>query len=225
MEPAEVIRSFAPFQRLSGAGRQALTRGLRSAVFTRGANVLSRGDQVAGAYLVVTGRLRVYTLSAEGREATLYTIDPGETCVLALNCLFSDLRYPAWVDASAGTRVAIVDGPAYRSLFEHDAAVRDMTVRAFSTVVFRLMSALEDVHTHALDRRLATFLVVRSSSSGEVRMTQQAIADHLGTTREVVARLLARFSRLRFVSRQRGAILVHNPARLSRWAAASGGSR
>lgn len=225
MEPAEVIRSFAPFQRLSDAGRQALTRGLRSAVFTRGANVLSRGDQVAGAYLVVTGRLRVYTLSAEGREATLYTIDPGETCVLALNCLFSDLRYPAWVDASAGTRVAIVDGPAYRSLFEHDAAVRDMTVRAFSTVVFRLMSALEDVHTHALDRRLATFLVVRSSSSGEVRMTQQAIADHLGTTREVVARLLARFSRLRFVSRQRGAIRVHNPARLSRWAATSAGSR
>jgi CRP/FNR family transcriptional regulator len=222
VEPAEVIQSFASFQRLSDAGRQALTRGLRSAVFTRGANVLSRGDRVAGAYLVVTGRLRVYTLSAEGREATLYTIDPGETCVLALNCLFSDLRYPAWVDASAGTRVAIVDGPAYRSLFEHDAAVRDMTVRAFSTVVFRLMSALEDVHTHALDRRLATFLVVRASSSGEVRMTQQAIADHLGTTREVVARLLARFSQLRFVSRQRGAILVHNPARLSRWAAGSG---
>ena len=219
MEPAEVIRSFAPFQRLSDAGRQALARGLRSAVFTRGANVLSRGDQVAGAYLVVTGRLRVYTLSAEGREATLYTIDPGETCVLALNCLFSDLRYPAWVDASPGTRVAIVDGPAYRSLFEHDAAVRDMTVRAFSTVVFRLMSALEDVHTHSLDRRLATFLVVRASSSGEVRMTQQAIADHLGTTREVVARLLARFSRLRFVSRRRGAIRVHDPTRLSRWAA------
>jgi CRP/FNR family transcriptional regulator len=225
VEPAEVIKSFAPFQRLSAAGRQALTRGLRSAVFTRGGNVLSRGDQVAGAYLVVTGRLRVYTLSAEGREATLYTIDPGETCVLALNCLFSDLRYPAWVDASAGTRVAIVDGPAYRSLFEQDAAVRDMTVRAFSTVVFRLMSALEDVHTHALDRRLATFLVVRASSSGEVRMTQQAIADHLGTTREVVARLLARFSQLRFVSRQRGAILVHNPSRLSRWAAGSGGLR
>ncbi len=62
-------------------------------MFTRGANVLSRGDQVAGAYLVVSGRLRVYTLSAAGREATLYTIDPGETCVLALNCLFSDLRY------------------------------------------------------------------------------------------------------------------------------------
>jgi CRP/FNR family transcriptional regulator len=128
------------------------------------------------------------------------------------------MRSPAWVEASPGTRVAIVDGRAYRSLFELDSAVRDMTVRAFSTVVFRLMSALEDVHTHSLDRRLAAFLVRRASTSGEVRMTQQAVADHLGTTREVVARLLGRLARLHFVSRRRGAIVVHNPARLSRWA-------
>ena len=112
---------------------------------------------MAGAYLVMNGRLRVYTTSAAGREATLYGIEPGETCVLALNCLFNDLRYPAWVEASPGTRLAIVDGRAYRSLFEIDPAVRDMTVRAFSTVVFRLMSALEDVHTRSLDRRLATW--------------------------------------------------------------------
>lgn len=77
--------------------------------------------------------------------------------MLALNCLFNDLRYPAWVEASPGTRVAIVDGRAYRSLFELDSAVRDMTVRAFSTVVFRLMSTLQEVHTHSLDRRLAAF--------------------------------------------------------------------
>src|SRR5689334_780305 len=100
----------------------------------RRTTVLSRADVVGGAYLVTSGRLRVYTSSPGGREATLYEINPGETCVLALNCLFNDLRYPAWVDAAPGTRIAIINGSSYRWLFEHEAPVRDMTIRALSMV-------------------------------------------------------------------------------------------
>jgi CRP/FNR family transcriptional regulator, anaerobic regulatory protein len=211
------LESFAPFQRLTGASRQVLRRGLRHRSFARRATVLSRADLVAGAYFVVSGRLRVYTSSEAGREATLYEISPGETCVLALNCLFNDVRYPAWVDASPGTRVAMIDGPSYRWLFEHESAVRDMTIRALSTVVFRLMLALEDVQTRSLDQRLAAFLVLHASRSGEVAATQQRIADHLGTTREVVARLLGRFARLRLVTRQRGRVIVRDPQQLSAW--------
>ena len=112
------LESFEPFRDLSAGGRQALRQGLRHQTFARRTTVLSRADPVGGAYIVVSGRLRVYTSSPAGREATLYEINPGETCVLALNCLFNDLRYPAWVDASAGTRVAIVDGRSYRWLFD-----------------------------------------------------------------------------------------------------------
>ncbi|HVQ15621.1 MAG TPA: Crp/Fnr family transcriptional regulator, partial [Vicinamibacterales bacterium] len=207
MNGSHPLESLGPFQHLSDAGRQVLRRGVRHHAFARRATVLSRADTVAGAYIVVSGRLRVYTSSAAGREATLYEINPGETCVLALNCLFNDLRYPAWVDASPGTRVAIINGQSYRWLFEHEAAVRDMTIRALSTVVFRLMLALEDVQTRPLERRLAAFLVLHASSRGEVSMTQQSIGDHLGTTREVVARLLARLSRLDLLTRRRGRVV------------------
>ena len=212
------LESLAPFQHLSDAGRQVLRQALRHHTFARRATVLARADAVGGAYFVVSGRLRVYTSSAAGREATLYEINPGETCVLALNCLFNDLRYPAWVDASPGTRVAILDGRSYRWLFDHEATVRDMTIRALSTVVFRLMLALEDVQTRPLEQRLASFLVLHASSRGEVAMTQQTIGDHLGTTREVVARLLARLARLRLLTRRRGRVVIHDPKRLDRWA-------
>ena len=212
--------SFEAFRHLSDAGRQVLRRGLRQLAFRRPATVLSRADRVGGAYIVVSGRLRVYTSSADGREATLYEIHPVETCVLALNCLFNDLRYPAWVEASAGTRVAIIDGQSYRWLFDHEAAVRDMTIRALSTVVFRLMLALEDVQTRPLAQRLAAFLVLHASSRGEVAMTQQAIGDHLGTTREVVARLLARLARLGLLTRRRGRVVIHHPKELDAWSRA-----
>ncbi len=69
----------------------------------RAAPVLHKGQAVSGAYLVVGGRLRVFTIPANGNEATLYFVDPGEACVLALNCLFSDLLYPAWVQAEMPT--------------------------------------------------------------------------------------------------------------------------
>ena len=214
------LEAFAPFRHLSDAGRQMLGRRLRHQAFARRTTILARADPVGGAYVVVSGRLRVYTSTAEGREATPYEINPGETCVLALNCLFNDLRYPAWVDASPATRVAIIDGPSYRWLFDHEPAVRDMTIRALSTAVFRLMLALEDAQTRPLERRLAGFLVLHASGRGEVTMTQQAIADHLGTTREVVARLLARIARLGLLTRHRGRVVIHDPKRLDAWARA-----
>ena len=208
------LESFETFRHLSEAGRQVLRRGLRQKSFARRATILSRADVVNGAYFVLDGRLRVYTSSASGREATLYEIGPGETCVLALNCLFNDLRYPAWVDAAAGTRVAVINGESYRWLFEHEAAVRGATIQALSAVVFRLMLALEDVQTRPLDQRLATFLVLHSSGRGEVAMTQQRIADHLGTTREVVARHLGGLVRQGVLVSRRGQITILDYKRL-----------
>lgn len=215
MTALESLALFAPFQHLPAPSRQVLTRGLRHRDFPKPTTILSRADVVAGAYIVLVGRLRVYTMSAAGREATLYEIRPGETCVLALNCLFNDVRYPAWVEAAAGTKVAIVDGPSYRWLFEHESGVRDMTIRALSGAVFRLMMALEDVQTRPLEERLATFLVLHASAAGDVNMTQQSIADHLGTTREVVSRLLAAFGKRRLLTRQRSRITLVDPKRLA----------
>lgn len=80
---------------------------------------------------MVSGNLRVFTLSPDGNEATLYLINPGETCVLALNCIFNDLLYPAWVEAGPATQVAVIPGAIYRTLFESESAIRDMTVQAF----------------------------------------------------------------------------------------------
>jgi CRP/FNR family transcriptional regulator len=177
--------------------------------------VIHKGQRVSGAFIVTAGQLRVFTFTPQGMEATLYFIRPGETCVLALNCLFNDLLYPAWVESNANTTVEIIPGPVYRSLFERESSVQDMTVKALSTLVFRLMGELEQVHSCTLDQRLANFLLLNATSDGVLQMTQQEVAGHLGTTREVIARLMQGFTAQGLAATRRGVITIKNSAGLS----------
>jgi CRP/FNR family transcriptional regulator len=203
------------FQELSPAGWQLLEGGVQTVDFAKPATVIHKGQRVSGAYLVTRGQLRVFTFTPQGSEATLYFIRPGETCVLALNCLFNDLRYPAWVESAADTEVAVIPGTLYRRLFEREATVQDMTVKALSTLVFRLMNELEQIHACTLDQRLANFLLSNVSDAGVLQMTQQALAGHLGTTREVIARLMLGFAAQGAVSTKRGAISVIDAEKLT----------
>jgi len=168
--------------------------------------ILHKGQPVAGAYLVLDGRLRVFTIAPSGTEATLYFVESGEACVFALNCVFSDLLYPAWVQAESSTRVAVVPGAVYRRLFESELAVQRLTVHALSTLVYRLMGELELVHSSNQRQRLVQFILSHANSDGVLRMTQQQIARHLGTTREVIARLVGEFVGLGWLRTERGAL-------------------
>lgn len=197
-----------PFTDLSRESLRLLEQGLAEHDLPAGSLVLYKGQPVAGAYFVVSGRLRVYAIAPNGNEATLYFIDPGETCIVALNCVFNDLLYPAWVQAMDDTRVAVIPGPVYRRLFEHEPGVRAVTVEALSTVVFRLMSELEQVHSTQHRQRLANFILSHANADGIMRMTQQQVAQHLGTTREVVARLMQGLVGERLVTTGRGFVRI-----------------
>ncbi|HEY0635970.1 MAG TPA: Crp/Fnr family transcriptional regulator [Gammaproteobacteria bacterium] len=204
----------SPLLNLSKAGTQLLN-GVVSKTFTKTTAVIHKGQHVSGAYVVRSGQLRVFTFTPEGTEATLYFIKPGETCVLALNCLFNDLLYPAWVEAAASTTVDLIPGPVYRKLFEREPTVQDMTVKALSTLVFRLMGELEQIHSCTLTQRLANFLLLNASAEGVVRMTQSELAAHLGTTREVIARLIQGYTAQHYVTTRRGIITINNSAKLA----------
>jgi len=204
------------FQSLSGAAQKLLAG---SVVFKKASPadpILYRGQPVSGAFVVLEGRLRVFTIAPNGTEATLYFLDPGEACVLSINCLFHDLQYPAWVQAETATEVAVIPGPVYRTLFESERTIQNLTVHALSVLVYRLMAALEQVHAGTQRQRLAQFILTHASAGGQLRMTQQQVARHLGTTREVVARLIQDLVALGLVKSQRGLIGIRDRAGLSR---------
>lgn len=206
----DTLQALPFFQHLSPAGQQLLAQGARYARANTSQTILQQGQKASGAYMVLEGRLRVYSVQANGNEATLYTIERGETCVLALNCLFNHLLYPAWVEAETDTQVMVIPGQIYRQLFSQETSVQDLTVRTLSTVVFRLMDELGQVHSLNIRQRLANLLLVRASDQGRLDMTQQQIAHYLGTRREVVARLLSEFADKAYLQTGRGYLTLLN---------------
>jgi CRP/FNR family transcriptional regulator len=118
------------------------------------------------------------------------------------------------VQTEVDTVVVLIPGPTYRQLFRDETEIQAMTVKAFSSVVFRLMAELEEIHSCTVEQRLANVLLTRASGGGVVAMTQQALANELGTTREVVARSLAEFARRSIVESSRGRIVLLKPKRL-----------
>lgn len=208
-------KSLSDILKLSAPNAQLLEQQAKQVHIDSTGPVIHKGQVVSGAYTVLEGELRVYSYAPNGTEATLYRLLPGETCVLTLNCLFNDLRYPAWVEACSPSRLAIIPGKLYRHFFAEEASVRDATVMALSTLVFRLMDELEQVHNCNLEQRLARFLLNKADNDGMVHMTQQMLAQQLGTTREVVARHMQTLVVQGVVSSGRGKVTVVNAKALA----------
>lgn len=112
--------------------------------------------------------------------------------------------------------IGVIPADDYRSLFQREAVIQDITLRAFATIVSRLMSELELIHSYKLEKRLANFLLLSASTERSLLMTQSEIAAHLGTTREVVARALRHFVSSDYVETSRGKITIKQPTELAR---------
>ena len=188
--PAWVESSF-PFL---GALDELARREFRASLAVRARKreqLLRRGERGAGAFLVVVGLLRVYYVSAKGTEATLYDVEPGGTCILALTAAFNDEPYPAWVQAGPeGATYVRIPNAAFRELFDRHGAFREFVFTVLSSRVLELMRTLEERGSANLEQRVARYLLRRSQADGRVRVSQTGIAAELGTAREVVFRVL-----------------------------------
>lgn len=201
--------------RLGERGRRELGA-LAATRVVGGRKLLRRGDAANGAYLVLEGAMRVYYITPEGREATLYRVDPGGTCVLALAATFNDAPYPAWVDAGAsGVEFVRVPADVFRRLLD-DEAFRAFVYGALTGRLFELMARLEEVRSASMEERVARYLLARAreAADGTVRMTQTGIASELGTAREVVFRSLRKLVQRGVIASGRGCIRVVDPRAL-----------
>ena len=174
---ARLTRSQFPFlTRLTEAGRSELGA-LAPTRAGAGKRLLQRGEPANGAYLVTAGSLRVYYVTAAGREATLYRVEPGGTCVLALASTLNDEPYPAWVDAGPrGVELVRVGSGVFHRLLDSETAFRQFVLAALAGRVFELMSTLEELGSAQLEQRLARFLLRRQGPDGCVRVSQAEIS-------------------------------------------------
>ncbi len=156
-----------------------------------GAMLFDEGSPCRGFPLVLSGAVRVARGSPGGRTLELYRVTPGELCVVSTSCLFGTTPMTAHGQASEATDLALLSPPGFDRWMAHEP-FRHYVFGIFADRLSDLMALAEAVAFQRLDQRLAAALLGRGT---QVQTTHQALADELGTVREIVSRLLARFER------------------------------
>ncbi len=166
--------------------------------------------------LVIAGRVKVSKRAENGREIRLYSVRPGELCIVTVSCLLGGDPYPATgVSETAVCALALPRTLILRMVAEHPP-FREMAFKLFADRLSDLMQLVEEVAFRKLDQRLAAWLLERGPL---VTVSHQAVADELGSVREIISRLLKQFEEEGFVRLGRERIEVLAPAALSQKAA------
>jgi CRP/FNR family transcriptional regulator len=180
-----------------------------------GAPVFDEDQSCQGFPLLLSGSIRVVKASPSGRELQLYRVVPGESCILTSSCLLGHTRYQARGIAEGALELVLLPAPSFHELMGKHEAFRSYVFHLFSDRLTDLMQLVSAVAFQKLDQRLAALLVAKPSP---LNTTHQALADELGSAREMVSRLLKGFADQGWVKLAREQIEVTNPVALRRFA-------
>ncbi|MGA7194763.1 MAG: Crp/Fnr family transcriptional regulator [Anaerolineales bacterium] len=173
-----------------------------------GHDVFLEDDQVDAIALLISGVVRVYKIGETGREITLYRFGNGESCILTANAILSQKTFPAIAVVEKDAEAVMIPADIFRHWVAKYDLWREFVFDLLSQRLSSVMSIVEEVAFRRMDERLASFLLTRSRVQSSMRITHQEIASELGSSREVISRLLEDFSERGFVRVGRGEIEV-----------------
>lgn len=215
------LRELLPsLDRLPPALRDRLANDADVVALKAGDVVFRAGEDCPGFVVVTSGTVKVSKLLPSGREILLYRVSPGDTCVLTASCLLGDHAYPAQGVAETDLEGVQISTPLFHALVGESSEFREEVFRLLGARVVELMALVEEVVVRRLDQRVARHLAVHVERSGSerVEITHRQLADELGTSREIVSRVLEALAARGFVQLGRRRIDVPDPVALSRFA-------
>lgn len=173
-----------------------------------GAMIHNGNMDCLGLLVVRKGQLRVYATSPDGREITLYRLLDRDACLLTSSCVMPNLQFEVTVDAEKVSEMWVIPAPVFKELMESSAPVANYTNQLISSRFSEVLWLMEQVMWKSFDKRLAAFLLEESAleHTGRLKITHEKIANHLGTAREVVTRMLRYFQNEGMVILTRGTV-------------------
>lgn len=170
-----------------------------------------------GLFLVRDGQLRAYILSEEGREITLYRLFERDMCLLSASCIVRSLQFEVMIAAEKDTSLWVIPADVYKAIMEESAALANYTNELMASRFSDVMWLIEEIMWKSLDKRIADFLLEETAIEGSNRlqMTHETIANHLGTRREVVTRMLRYFQEEGLVKLSRGVVELTDEKKLA----------
>ena len=193
-----------------------LTDSARNREVKKGTVVYNGSSDCLGLLLVSSGQLRAYILSEEGREITIYRLFDRDTCMFSASCMLQNLQFDLTIEAEKDSSLWVIPPDVFQTLMNESLPVSNFVNQVIAGRFSEVMWLIEQILWKSFDKRLAAFLLEESNieESDTIKMTHEKIANHLGTAREVVTRMLRYFQNENILSLSRGTIEILDRKRL-----------
>jgi len=211
---------FPIWNKLTPAHQQRLTDAAEF-MKAKAGNVIHNGSMdCLGLLLIRSGQLRVYTLSSEGREITLYRLFDHDICLFSASCVMPNIQFEVIIEAEKDCEMWVLPSCLFKDLMEESAVVANYANQLISSRFSEVMWLMEQIMWKSFDKRLAAFLLEESvlENSPSLKITHEKIANHMGTAREVVTRMLRYFQSEGMVKLTRGAVELIDEEKLEKLA-------
>lgn len=209
-------KTFPFWEQMSNDDKETFLRSSHRLRFPKGTNIHD-GNECTGVILIRSGSLRLYLLSEEGKEITLYRLFPGDMCMLSASCVLETVDFDVFVDSEENSECVVVGGCAYENLSKRMPEAKIFALENALANFSEVMWVMQQILFMSMDKRLAIFLLdeVAKTGSDSVKLTQEQIAKYMGSAREVVSRMLKYFASEGLVETSRaGGIKILDKKRL-----------
>jgi len=182
----------------------------------KGTHIHDSSAECLGLIIVRSGQLRAYILSEDGREITISRLFEYDVSLLSASCVMPDMQFNVMIEAEKDSEFWSIPACLFQNLVDESLAVSNYSRKLISSNLSELMWLMEQIMWKSLDKRLAAFLLEEAAleDSPVLKLTHEKIANHLGTAREVVTRMLRYFQNEGMVKLTRGTIELTDEAKL-----------
>jgi len=183
---------FPCWEKLTPSQQLSLRERTQARRFPKGQRPHQGSGDCAGLFLIREGLLRVFILSQNGKEVTLYRLFAWDICLFSASCIMKNIHFDLHVEAERDTDALIVPSDVYESLAKASLPVAEYTNQLIAARFSDVMWVMEQILFTSFDSRLAAFLLEQSviEQSHDLPITHEEIARHLGSAREVVTKML-----------------------------------
>ena len=185
--------------------------------FKAGSVLHDGGPDCLGMLLVRSGQLRAYLLSDEGREITISRFFEMDMCLFSASCVMPNMQFDIFIEAEKDTEVWVIPACLYQNLMDESLAIANYSHDLITSHFSDVMWLMEQIMWKSFDKRLASFLLEESALEGtkSLKLTHEKIANHMGTAREVVTRMLRYFQSESMVRLTRGSVDITDAKKLA----------
>ena len=174
------------------------------------------GPDCLGLLLVKSGQLRAYMLSEEGREITICRFFEMDICLFSASCVMRNMQFSVFIEAEKDSEVFVIPACLYQNLMDESLPLANFSHNLITSHLSEVMWLMEQIMWKSFDKRLAAFLLEECAVEGSnsLKITHEKIANHMGTAREVVTRMLRYFQSEGMVRLTRGTVDITDEKKL-----------